>query len=158
MTKHTAKNRFETRASFDTGDGSAYYYRLAHLEELGIGTLARLPFSICDARVIGLFGDSITTDHISPTGNIAAATPAGRYLLERGIAKQDFNQYGTRRGNDHVMVRGMFANIRIKNLMMPGSDDPLPRPGADEHNSVLMSPILKSFDHSPKGKLPNAYL
>ena len=85
-----------------------------------IAAVSDPPRPIRDARVIGLFGDSITTDHISPAGNIAAATPAGRYLLERGIAKQDFNQYGTRRGNDHVMVRGTFANIRIKNLMMPG--------------------------------------
>jgi aconitate hydratase len=85
-----------------------------------IAAVSDPPRPIREARVLGLFGDSITTDHISPAGNIAAATPAGRYLVERGIAKQDFNQYGTRRGNDRVMVRGTFANIRIKNLMMPG--------------------------------------
>ncbi|MCS7061486.1 MAG: aconitate hydratase AcnA [Anaerolineae bacterium] len=75
---------------------------------------------IVNARVLGLFGDSITTDHISPAGDIAADSPAGRYLLERGVPKEEFNQYGTRRGNDRVMTRGTFANIRLKNLLVPG--------------------------------------
>ncbi len=72
------------------------------------------------ARVLGLFGDSVTTDHISPAGDIALNSPAGRYLMEHGIEKKDFNSYGARRGNDRVMVRGTFANIRIKNLLVPG--------------------------------------
>lgn len=66
------------------------------------------------------FGDSITTDHISPAGNIAANSPAGQYLKSRGVAQKDFNTYGARRGNDEVMVRGTFANVRIKNKMMNG--------------------------------------
>jgi aconitate hydratase len=70
------------------------------------------------ARVLGLFGDSITTDHISPAGNIASDSPAGRFLQERGVQPKDFNQYGARRGNDLVMVRGTFANIRLKNLLV----------------------------------------
>jgi aconitate hydratase len=70
------------------------------------------------ARVLGMFGDSITTDHISPAGNIAADSPAGKYLQERGVTPKDFNQYGTRRGNDLVMARGTFANIRLKNLLV----------------------------------------
>lgn len=70
------------------------------------------------ARVLGVFGDSITTDHISPAGNIAADSPAGKFLQERGVQPRDFNQYGTRRGNDLVMARGTFANIRLKNLMV----------------------------------------
>jgi len=74
------------------------------------------------ARCLGIFGDSITTDHISPAGNIKADSPAGRYLLEHGVAKIDFNSYGSRRGNDAVMVRGTFANIRIKNLMLGGEE------------------------------------
>jgi aconitate hydratase len=74
------------------------------------------------ARVLGLFGDSITTDHISPAGNIKADSPAGRFLQSRGVAKADFNSYGARRGNDDVMVRGTFANIRIKNLMLGGEE------------------------------------
>ena len=72
------------------------------------------------ARLLGLFGDSITTDHISPAGSIKKDSPAGRYLMERGVAPADFNSYGSRRGNDDVMVRGTFANIRIRNRMLDG--------------------------------------
>jgi aconitate hydratase len=71
------------------------------------------------ARVLALLGDSITTDHISPAGSIAEESPAGRYLLQHGVAKKDFNSYGSRRGNDRVMVRGTFANIRLKNQLVP---------------------------------------
>jgi aconitate hydratase len=74
------------------------------------------------ARVLGLFGDSITTDHISPAGNIKANSPAGRHLQALGVAPADFNSYGSRRGNDDVMVRGTFANIRIRNLMLGGEE------------------------------------
>ena len=74
------------------------------------------------ARVLGLFGDSITTDHISPAGNIKKDSPAGRFLQQRGVQPVDFNSYGSRRGNDDVMVRGTFANIRIKNLMFGGEE------------------------------------
>src|SRR3954452_9305619 len=70
------------------------------------------------ARVLGLFGDKITTDHISPAGSIKAASPAGKYLTDHGVAVADFNQYGTRRGNHEVMMRGTFANIRIRNHML----------------------------------------
>ena len=75
---------------------------------------------IREARALGIFGDSVTTDHISPAGAIKATSPAGRYLIERGIQPIDFNSYGSRRGNDRVMTRGTFANVRIKNLMVPG--------------------------------------
>ena len=74
------------------------------------------------ARILGLFGDSITTDHISPAGNIDPDSPAGKYLQERGVLQADFNSYGSRRGNDAVMTRGTFANIRIKNTMMAGKE------------------------------------
>jgi aconitate hydratase len=74
------------------------------------------------ARLLGLFGDSITTDHISPAGNIKASSPAGQFLQSRGVTPADFNSYGSRRGNDDVMVRGTFANIRIKNLMLGGEE------------------------------------
>ncbi|WP_201611186.1 aconitate hydratase AcnA [Psychrobacter submarinus] len=74
------------------------------------------------ARMLGLFGDSITTDHISPAGKIDPNSPAGRYLQERGVMEEDFNSYGSRRGNDAVMARGTFANIRIKNQMMGGKE------------------------------------
>ena len=75
------------------------------------------------ARIMGLFGDSITTDHISPAGSFAATTPAGKYLLEQGVLKADFNSYGARRGNHEVMMRGTFANVRVKNLMIPALPD-----------------------------------
>ncbi|MFN7136310.1 MAG: aconitate hydratase, partial [Thermomonas sp.] len=74
------------------------------------------------ARVLVKVADSVTTDHISPAGSFKADTPAGRYLTERGILPKDFNSYGSRRGNDDVMVRGTFANIRIKNLMLGGEE------------------------------------
>jgi aconitate hydratase len=73
-------------------------------------------------RVLALLGDSITTDHISPAGSIAEESPAGRYLIEHGVRKKDFNSYGSRRGNDRVMVRGTFANIRLKNQLVAGSE------------------------------------
>ncbi len=78
--------------------------------------------AIRGAKALALFGDSVTTDHISPAGSIKAAAPAGQYLVENGVAQQDFNSYGSRRGNHEVMMRGTFANVRIKNLMIPGSE------------------------------------
>lgn len=74
------------------------------------------------ARVLARLGDSITTDHISPAGSIGAETPAGQYLKSRGVAVKDFNSYGSRRGNDDVMVRGTFANIRLRNELAPGTE------------------------------------
>ena len=74
------------------------------------------------ARVLGIFGDSITTDHISPAGGIRATSPAGKYLQDHGVKVADFNTYGARRGNHEVMMRGTFANVRIKNLMVPGTE------------------------------------
>jgi aconitate hydratase len=85
---------------------------------MSVGTIE----DIHGARVLGLFGDSITTDHISPAGNIKASSPAGQFLQARGVKPTDFNSYGSRRGNDDVMVRGTFANIRIKNLMLGGEE------------------------------------
>ncbi|MDP1997987.1 MAG: aconitate hydratase, partial [Rhodoferax sp.] len=75
--------------------------------------------SVVGARIMALFGDSITTDHISPAGAISEHSPAGRWLLDHGVQRADFNSYGARRGNHEVMVRGTFANVRIKNLMVP---------------------------------------
>jgi aconitate hydratase len=77
------------------------------------------PFSVKSARIMALFGDSITTDHISPAGSIDTSSPAGQWLLAHGVQKADFNSYGARRGNHDVMMRGTFANVRIKNLMIP---------------------------------------
>jgi aconitate hydratase len=78
--------------------------------------------SLKDARILALFGDSITTDHISPAGSIKKSSPAGSYLLSKGVAVEDFNSYGSRRGNHEVMMRGTFANIRIKNEVAPGTE------------------------------------
>jgi aconitate hydratase len=77
---------------------------------------------ITGARALGIFGDSVTTDHISPAGSIKKSSPAGRYLIENGVGQEDFNSYGSRRGNDRVMTRGTFANVRIKNLMLGGEE------------------------------------
>ncbi|MEZ5962693.1 MAG: aconitate hydratase AcnA [Planctomycetota bacterium] len=77
---------------------------------------------IAGARVLAMLGDSVTTDHISPAGNIKADSPAGRFLQEHGVPPQDFNSYGARRGNDRVMTRGTFANIRLRNLLAPGTE------------------------------------
>ncbi len=77
---------------------------------------------IVGARVLALLGDSVTTDHISPAGSIAKDSPAGRYLVEQGVDPRDFNSYGSRRGNDRVMLRGTFANIRIRNQLAPGTE------------------------------------
>src|SRR5436305_10317326 len=74
------------------------------------------------ARVLALLGDSITTDHISPAGSIKKDGPAGKYLVEHGVQPKDFNSYGARRGNHEVMVRGTFANVRLKNLLAPGTE------------------------------------
>ena len=94
---------------------------------------AAAPQSVRGARVLLALGDSVTTDHISPAGSIAKASPAGHYLVEHGVPPVDFNSYGARRGNDRVMTRGTFANIRIRNLLVPGTEGGVTRllPGAE---------------------------
>jgi aconitate hydratase len=91
------------------------------------------PQSVRAARVLLALGDSVTTDHISPAGSIAKASPAGHYLIEHGVPPADFNSYGARRGNDRVMTRGTFANIRIRNLLVPGTEGGVTRllPGTE---------------------------
>jgi aconitate hydratase len=93
----------------------------------------KAPESVRGARVLLALGDSVTTDHISPAGSIAKASPAGQYLIEHGVPPADFNSYGARRGNDRVMTRGTFANIRIRNLLVPGTEGGVTRllPGAE---------------------------
>ncbi|HQZ31781.1 MAG TPA: aconitate hydratase AcnA [Arenimonas sp.] len=131
MFKHNYANVFagDTRwnqiaspdgAKFAWDDASTYIKNPPYFDgmRMEVGTIA----DISGARVMGLFGDSITTDHISPAGNIKASSPAGKFLQARGVAPADFNSYGSRRGNDDVMVRGTFANIRIKNLMLGGEE------------------------------------
>ncbi len=103
-------------------------FELPHpVAEAGGTAGAAAPHAIRNARIMALFGDSITTDHISPAGSIKESSPAGRWLVEHGVAKPDFNSYGSRRGNHEVMMRGTFANVRIKNLMIPAGRGRLAR-------------------------------
>ncbi|MGE5642518.1 MAG: aconitate hydratase AcnA [Byssovorax cruenta] len=101
---------------YEWSDASSYIHHPPYFQSLTLDVPS--VSDIHSARVLGMFGDSITTDHISPAGNIAADSPAGKYLQSLGIAPKDFNSYGSRRGNDLVMSRGTFANIRIKNLLV----------------------------------------
>ena len=101
---------------------STYIAEPPFFEGFGM-TPAAASASVSGARALGVFGDSVTTDHISPAGSIKEASPAGKYLLANGVLKADFNSYGSRRGNHEVMMRGTFANVRIKNLMIPAKAD-----------------------------------
>jgi len=102
------------------------------------------------ARIMALFGDSITTDHISPAGSIKASSPAGKYLIEQGVKPADFNSYGARRGHHEVMMRGTFANVRIKNLMIPPGPD-----GSREEGGVTLYQLTAGSGASAAGdKLP----
>jgi aconitate hydratase len=108
------------------GGGELYEFReeSTYIQEppffQGLALLPKPLADIRDARILAILGDSVTTDHIAPAGDIAENSPAGRYLKARGIAKKDFNTYGARRGNDRIMARATFANIRLKNSMVPG--------------------------------------
>ena len=107
-------------AAFDWSEDSTYIKHPPYFDGMKM-EVGRID-DIHGARLLGMFGDSITTDHISPAGNIKANSPAGRFLQSRGVQPVDFNSYGSRRGNDDVMVRGTFANIRIRNLMLGGEE------------------------------------
>jgi aconitate hydratase len=104
--------------SWDTD--STYIRKPTFLE--GMTMTAAAPADITGARVLALLGDSVTTDHISPAGSIKADSPAGMYLIEKGVGPKDFNSYGARRGNHEVMTRGTFANTRLRNQMAPGTE------------------------------------
>jgi aconitate hydratase len=105
---------------------------------------------IKNARVLAMFGDSITTDHISPAGNIAKSSPAGKYLIAHGIEAKDFNSYGARRGNHEVMVRGTFANVRLRNQLVPGVEGGVTRflPG-DEQMSIYDAAVKYKSEGTP---------
>ena len=102
--------------------------------------------NISGARALALFGDSITTDHISPAGSIAAASPAAAYLREHGVEQQDFNSYGSRRGNHEVMMRGTFANVRIKNLLVPGVEGGVTRHLPDGEQMSIYAAAMRYRD------------
>jgi aconitate hydratase A / 2-methylisocitrate dehydratase len=111
--------------------GSTYVQNPPYFEGL---TKEPVPVTdIVNARILALFGDKITTDHISPAGSIKAASPAGKFLLEHQVSQQNFNQYGTRRGNHEIMMRGTFANIRIKNFLLAKADGSVPEGGMTKH-------------------------
>jgi aconitate hydratase len=101
-------------------DESTYIRKPTFLE--GMTMTPPAPIDLAGVRVLALLGDSITTDHISPAGSIKADSPAGKYLIERGVKPSDFNSYGARRGNHEVMVRGTFANTRLRNQLAPGTE------------------------------------
>ena len=111
-----AKVKVPAGQTYAWDDASTYVQNPPYF--VGMGSKAGAVSNIVGARVLGLFGDKITTDHISPAGSIKAASPAGKYLLDNKVEVADFNQYGTRRGNHEVMMRGTFANIRIRNHML----------------------------------------
>jgi aconitate hydratase len=107
-----------TGETFTWDEDSTYVRKPPYFE--GMAASPAPVTDITGARVLAKLGDSVTTDHISPAGSIKADSPAGRYLLEHGVDKKDFNSYGSRRGNHEVMIRGTFANIRLRNHLVPG--------------------------------------
>ena len=109
-----------TGERFDWSDDSTYIRNPPFFEHLTHEPTP--PADIRGARVLAVLGDSVTTDHISPAGSIPADSPAGRYLIAKGVAPADFNSYGARRGNHEVMMRGTFANIRLRNQLAPGTE------------------------------------
>ena len=105
---------------YEWDDSSTYIQNPPFFQEMGLDSVSLQ--DITDARVLVKLGDSVTTDHISPAGAFSAETPAGKYLLEQGTDKNDFNSYGSRRGNDQVMTRGTFGNVRLRNELVPGTE------------------------------------
>jgi aconitate hydratase len=112
----------------------------------GMSTEIDPPKDVQDARILGLFADSITTDHISPAGAIKADSPAGEYLQAKGVKPLDFNSYGSRRGNHEVMMRGTFANIRIKNQMVPGVEGGVTKHQPDGEEMPIYDAAMKYID------------
>src|SRR5512134_3073322 len=129
---------------FEWSDDSTYIHHPPYFQTLTLDIPAAN--DITGARVLGVFGDSITTDHISPAGNIAADSPAGKFLQERGVQPRDFNQYGTRRGNDLVMARGTFANIRLKNLLVAPKEGNLTRHHPSGEEMSIFSAAMRYQD------------
>ena len=137
--------------TFAWDDKSTYIRKPSFFDDLG--PTPKPLTDITGARVLAILGDSVTTDHISPAGNIAKTSPAGRYLESHGIKAADFNQYGARRGNHEVMVRGTFANIRLKNLMLAGVEggftNYFPRSGAPEQLAIYDAAMNYATDKTP---------
>jgi aconitate hydratase len=129
---------------FDWPDDSTYIRRPTFLTDVLVNPP---PLSDIDgARVLALLGDSVTTDHISPAGSIKQDSPAGRYLVERGVEPREFNSYGSRRGNHEVMVRGTFANIRLRNLLAPGTEGGFTRHLPDGETMTIYDAAMRYAD------------
>jgi aconitate hydratase len=140
-------------SSFAWDESSTYIRRPPFLEKLPVEPPVRS--DITGARALAVLGDSITTDHISPAGSIRADSPAGKYLIEHGVEPKDFNSYGARRGNHEVMMRGTFANIRLRNQLAPGTEGgwtayygPNPAPGSGA--AAPGGPLMTIYDASMK--------
>ncbi|HYO46899.1 MAG TPA: aconitate hydratase AcnA [Gemmatimonadota bacterium] len=131
-------------ARFDWPADSTYIRRPTFLT----GVLVDPPevSDIDGARVLAVLGDSVTTDHISPAGSIKKDSPAGRYLIEHGVEPKDFNSYGSRRGNHEIMVRGTFANIRLRNLLVPGTEGGFTRHLPDGETMTIYDAAMKYAD------------
>ncbi|HUP00851.1 MAG TPA: aconitate hydratase AcnA [Gemmatimonadota bacterium] len=126
---------------FEWPSDSTYIRRPAFLTNLLVEPPA--PADIDGARVLALLGDSVTTDHISPAGSIKKESPAGRYLIDHGVEPKDFNSYGSRRGNHEVMVRGTFANIRLKNRLAPGTEGGMTRHMPDGEEMTIYDAAVR---------------
>ena len=117
------------------------------------------PADITGARVLALLGDSVTTDHISPAGSIPPDSPAGKYLISKGVQPRDFNSYGARRGNHEVMMRGTFANIRLRNQLAPGTEGGWTTLLPDGEVTTIYDASVKYRDRSvppgPDGRHPS---
>ena len=126
---------------YEWDENSTYIHHPPYFQEISLDVSPVK--GISSARVLGLFGDSITTDHISPAGNIAATSPAGKFLQEKDVAPAYFNSYGARRGNDQVMARGTFANIRLKNVMVAPKEGNLTRHQPDGEEMSIFDAAMK---------------
>ncbi len=129
--------------AFEWDTDSTYVRRPPYFD--GVGREPAPLSDIYGARVLAMLGDSVTTDHLSPAGAIAADSPAGAYLTGRGVAHANFNSYGSRRGNHEVMIRGTFANIRLRNLLVPGRDG-----GFTRDFTQLAAPVTTIYDASTR--------
>jgi len=130
---------------FEWDDSSTYVRKPPYFE--GMGLVPERVKDITGARVLALLGDSVTTDHISPAGSIKADSPAGKYLAEHGVERKDFNSYGSRRGNHEVMIRGTFANIRLRNQLLADENDGAGIEGGFTRN-LLTGAVEAIFDAS----------
>ncbi|MDQ3036583.1 MAG: aconitate hydratase AcnA [Myxococcota bacterium] len=141
------KTAAPTGNTFAWEDTSTYIRKAPFFEGM-TKTVPAAPADVVGARCLALLGDSVTTDHISPAGNIKADSPAGKYLQAHGVSPRDFNSYGSRRGNHEVMVRGTFANIRLRNLIAPGTEGGVTKHFADA--STWDGPITSIYEASEK--------